>query len=252
MADNLEDDDEYIDMELSSYYSNSISTREFEFQMSSVSMKRAHQFTSRDLFYKGKLLPLHLPPRLEMVRELLQNSINEAEAYISPSQSSRDVANGRNGEVQPKRSWTKRLKFIKQSSIGSMLRAYSKVYLRSMIGNKSKKKAPLEQVQIHQDNGNHHRRSCSVAIKRHSSPSSSSSSSSNASNGYQHLQFLKRSNSVNADMESPIQGAIAHCKKSQQWIRSRKTMSEVGFYSLSSSDIAVSEDYQERTHIYRG
>ncbi|KAK8593311.1 hypothetical protein V6N13_043082 [Hibiscus sabdariffa] len=240
MAINLEDDDEYIDMELSSVYSKSISSREFEFQMSSVSMeKEPTNSPADDLFYKGKLLPLHLPPRLEMVRRLLQNSINEGEVHtttsfeieprsISPSQSgrvSREVEEEHstdvgNGEIHPKRSWVKRLKLMKQSSIGSKLKAYSRVYLRSLFGNKSTKKSPVA-VAVE-----HNRTSFSMPIKlRHSSPSSN-----------QHLQILKRSNSVNAEMESPIQGAIAHCKQSQHWIRSRKTMSEVGFYSFSAQE----------------
>ncbi|KAE8670433.1 hypothetical protein F3Y22_tig00112153pilonHSYRG00067 [Hibiscus syriacus] len=187
MADNLEDDNEYIDMELSSHYSNSVSTREFEFQMSSVSMEREPTNSpADDIFYKGKLLPLHLTLRLEMVRKLLQNSINEGEAYTTTPlmKPSTDVVIRSIGEIDPKRTWTQRLKFIKQSSLGSMLKGYSRVYFRSLFGNESTKKTPLEHVQIHQDNGNRHRRSFSVAIKRQSSPSSSSSSSSNASNGY--------------------------------------------------------------------
>ncbi|KAK8672231.1 hypothetical protein V6N13_110604 [Hibiscus sabdariffa] len=218
MAIKLEDDDDYIDMELSSIYSKSISSREFEFQMSSISMeKEPTNSPADDLFYKGKLLPLHLPPRLEMVRRLLQNSINEGEVdtTISPCQCVEEEHSTEvgNGEIHPKRSWVKRLKLMKQSSIGSKLKAYSRVYLRSLFGNKSTKKSP-------------------VAVE-HNRTSFYSSPSSN-----QHLQILKRSNSVNAEMESPIQGAIAHCKQSQahHWIRSRKTMSEVGFYSFSAQE----------------
>ncbi|KAL4376906.1 hypothetical protein GQ457_02G023140 [Hibiscus cannabinus] len=230
MAIKLEDDDDYIDMELSSVYSKSISSREFEFQMSSISMeKEPTNSPADDLFYKGKLLPLHLPPRLEMVRRLLQNSINEGEVdsttpfEISPCQCGLNLeveeehsTEVGNGEIQPKRSWVKRLK---QSSIGSKLKAYSRVYLRSLFGNKSTKKSP-------------------VAVEQNRTSFYSSPSSN------QHLQILKRSNSVNAEMESPIQGAIAHCKQSQaqHWIRSRKTMSEVAFYSFSA----------QQPHICRG
>ncbi|XP_011007315.1 PREDICTED: probable membrane-associated kinase regulator 4 [Populus euphratica] len=74
-------DDDCIEMELSSTsnficYSNSSPprSREFEFQMSSVSHGREATTSPADeLFYKGKLLPLHLPPRLLMVQKLLQN-----------------------------------------------------------------------------------------------------------------------------------------------------------------------------------
>lgn len=312
-----------------------------------------------ELFYKGKLLPLHLPPRLQMVEKLLQNTNsvyedrnndNFEEFYstplattvtttptttstpfescnISPSESCRvsrelnpeeyffeyltevsGCINGENGN--PKKSWTRKLKLMKQSSsIGSKLKA-SRAYLKSLFGKsgcsdescaaakvadegymKSSRKNPFGQI-IKQDdktssfdkekvktediNANRHRRSFSLAIKRHatttnnksssssssssstsgSSSSTTTSSSSNASNGgFQYLQFLKRSSSVNAEIESPIQGAIAHCKKShhqQQFMRSRKTASEVGFYSsLSASSIAVCED-QERPDLCRG
>lgn len=81
--------DDYIDMEVSSFsnnyflrHSNSSSSisREFEFQMSS-SIVEDHITESLaspadELFYKGKLLPLHLPPRLQMVEKLLQNNNN--------------------------------------------------------------------------------------------------------------------------------------------------------------------------------
>ncbi|XP_022764562.1 probable membrane-associated kinase regulator 4 [Durio zibethinus] len=359
LSNDLEDE-EYIDMEVSSYsnsFCNSRSSpphpREFEFQMSSVSMEREPTTSPADeLFYKGKLLPLHLPPRLQMVEKLLQNSNSVYEdrkdnfeefcsapltttvttptttstpfesCNISPSEScrvSRELnpeeyfleysteVSGCIGENQ-KKSWTKKLKLIKQSSIGSKLKA-SRAYLKSLFGKsgcsdescaaakvadegsvskakgrldrymKSTKKNPFGQIHQNncqistavlrsfdkekisdQNNANRHRRSFSLAIKRNStnkssssssSSGSSSSSSSNASNGYQNLQFLKRSSSVNAEIESPIQGAIAHCKQSQQLIRSRKTVSEVGFYSLSDSSIAVCED-QERPDLCRG
>ncbi|KAH1038700.1 hypothetical protein J1N35_040443 [Gossypium stocksii] len=232
-----EEEDEYIDMEVSSRSKNMVSnpiTREFEFQMSSVSIEKEPTNSPADeLFYKGKLLPLHLPPRLQMVQKLLQNSITEPHKKdISPSSEPSgdqlEHSNGGSGE-NPKKSWTKKLKLMKQSSIGSKLKKASRVYLRYLFGNyKSTKKAPLEQDM----NGNGHRRSFSMASKRHSSGSS---------NGQQHLLVLKRSSSVNAEMESPIQGAIAHCKQSQQaWVRSRRTVSEVGVFSFSASDMKCS------------
>ncbi|EXB23447.1 hypothetical protein L484_005737 [Morus notabilis] len=83
-------DDEYIDMEISSSSSSNFfpyssissppnsanTTKEFEFQMSSVPNqdKETSTFPADELFYKGKLLPLHLPPRLQMVQNILQNS----------------------------------------------------------------------------------------------------------------------------------------------------------------------------------
>ncbi|MED6168452.1 hypothetical protein PIB30_011618 [Stylosanthes scabra] len=72
-------DDDYIDMEVTSYsnffcHSHS-QPREFEFQMSSIVQEKDSTTSPADeLFYKGKLLPLHLPPRLQMVEKILQNS----------------------------------------------------------------------------------------------------------------------------------------------------------------------------------
>ncbi|GAB2300527.1 hypothetical protein Dimus_034567 [Dionaea muscipula] len=84
-----EEEDGYIEMELStsthisspsssskssSSSSPSKKSREFEFQMSSVGADEKESATpcpADELFYKGKLLPLHLPPRLQMVQKLL-------------------------------------------------------------------------------------------------------------------------------------------------------------------------------------
>ncbi|KAE8674374.1 chloroplast lumen common family protein [Hibiscus syriacus] len=91
------EDDEYIEMEVSSYSNffcnSSINSppphfpNEFEFQMSSSSMETEPTTSPADqLFYKGKLLPLHLPSRLQMVEKLLQNftsSVHE-DFYTTP------------------------------------------------------------------------------------------------------------------------------------------------------------------------
>ncbi|BAT85649.1 hypothetical protein LR48_Vigan03g232100 [Vigna angularis] len=65
-------DEDYIDIELRSSpnFSYSIHNREFEFQ----NKEESTTSPADELFYKGKLLPLHLPPRLEMVEKLLQNA----------------------------------------------------------------------------------------------------------------------------------------------------------------------------------
>ncbi|KAK9283834.1 hypothetical protein L1049_012088 [Liquidambar formosana] len=176
-------DEDYIDMEVSSYSSflcHSRSSpphpREFEFQMSSISLEREPTTSPADeLFYKGKLLPLHLPPRLQMVEKLLQNSNtayeNKTDTFedfystplatttttptttstpyescnISPSEScriSRELnpeeyffeysteVGGFIGE-NPKKSWTRKLKLIKQSSLGLKLKA-SRAYLKGL------------------------------------------------------------------------------------------------------------------------
>ncbi|PIA52942.1 hypothetical protein AQUCO_01000655v1 [Aquilegia coerulea] len=167
--DNIDED--YIDMEVSSsktFFCYSPHPREFEFP---GSLERERTTSPADeLFYKGNLLPLHLPPRLQMVQKLLENK--ELEPFlednyiistslsrntttfntplescnISPSESCRvsrelipdeyffDCTNelSRFIDENPKRSWCKKLKLIKQySSFGHKLKA-SKAYLKSL------------------------------------------------------------------------------------------------------------------------
>ncbi|KAF8397567.1 hypothetical protein HHK36_016487 [Tetracentron sinense] len=333
-------DEDYIDIEIRPHSNSPPHPSEFEFKMSSSSLGRETTTSSADeLFYKGKLLPLHLPPRLQMVQKLLHNSNttreNKTEAFkkhhstpfttTKPSTTTTSTpyescnistsdSCGVSGELNPdeyfldcstevscfisehpKKSWSKKLK---QSSLGLKLKA-SRAYLKSLFsksgcaeaaGNgdegtvskakeclnkymKVAKKDPFGQIpkdryqmsatttrgidreKMIKDGGGGHRKSFSGAIKHHlttnslssssSSVSSSSSFSSNSDRFYE-LKFLKRSNSANSGIESSIQGAIAHCKQSQELFLSRKITSEDGFCSLSAS----SED-QERPGLCR-
>ncbi|KAL2323882.1 hypothetical protein Fmac_022940 [Flemingia macrophylla] len=345
-------DDDYIDMEVNSFSNffchSHPQPREFEFQMSSIVQEKEPTTSPADeLFYKGKLLPLHLPPRLQMVEKILQNSTSPfdkendvfeefystplATTYttpiagtpfescnISPSDScqvSRELnpeeyynfdypADSRGFVVEnQKKSWTKKLK---QSSLGSKLKA-SRAYLKSWFGksgcsyetyatstkvadegsiSKAReilnkhvqvvKKNPYGQIhrdryqstnsvmrsykeKTSDDRSNQHRRSFSVGIKLLSGNKSSSSSMcgstsfsfSNKSYGCQARQLLKRCSSANSEIENSIQGAIAHCKKSQQMFSSKKNASEVGLYSMSASRTSVCEDH-ERVELWRG
>ncbi|KAK7310275.1 hypothetical protein RJT34_07685 [Clitoria ternatea] len=348
-------DDDYIDMEVSSYSnffcqssnSHHPQPREFEFQMSSIVQEKEPTTSPADeLFYKGKLLPLHLPPRLQMVEKLLQSSSSPfdmendifeesfstplATTYttplagtpfescnISPSEScqvSRElnpedyynldypIETSGCGSVaeNQKKSWTKKLK---KSSLGSKLKA-SRAYLKSWFGksgcsyenyatstkvadegsvskarevlNKNvlpvAKRNPCGQIQrdgsyqssnsvkektSEDGSNNQHRRSFSVGIKLLSGNKSSSRSSlsgstsfsfSNKSYGCQARQLLKRCSSANSEVENSIQGAIAHCKKSQQMFSSKNTASEVGLYSMSASRTPVCEDHERAEH----
>ncbi|XP_027935339.1 probable membrane-associated kinase regulator 4 [Vigna unguiculata] len=343
-------DDDYIDMEVNSYsnffchsHQSYPQPREFEFQMSSiVQEKEATTSPADELFYKGKLLPLHLPPRLQMVEKLLENSTSPfhkendtfdeffstplATTYttpiagtpfescnISPSDSCQvsrelnpeeyynlayptDTSDGFVVENQ-KKSWKKKLK---QSSLGSKLKA-SRAYLKSWFGKSGcsyetyatstkvadegsvskareilnkhvqvAKKNPYGQIhrdryqssdsvmrsykeKTSEDGSNQHRRSFSVGIKMLPGNKSSSSSSSsfmsgstsfsfsNKSYGCQARQLLKRCSSANSEIENSIQGAIAHCKKSQQVFSSKNTASRT----------SVCEDH-ERVELWRG
>ncbi|OIW01627.1 hypothetical protein TanjilG_14626 [Lupinus angustifolius] len=339
--------EDYIDMELitsSSPNFFSFSTlspsqnRDFEFQMTSFSNEKDSKTSpADDLFYKGKLLPLHLPPRLQMVQNLLENSNGTFEyvksdspfkkntfpftkntfipiesCNISTSESCRV-----NSEVAPdeylfgwsssssfEKSWPKKLKQIKQFWLGQRLKA-SKTYLKSMFtksgcSNKScaiaaannvgvvkkpkckecqkkylnVKKNPFELFNDDDDNNKHpisyavmktidkemneddfitHRKSFSGVVQRHcakkssslstssSGSSSSSSSFSFSSAGYYDLHLFKRSISANSDLEDSVEGAIAHCKKSQMKQCSSKNNAPDGIRICSqfASKIAV-------------
>lgn len=349
-------DDDYIDMEVSpssNFLRYSISSppqsREFEFQMSSISFDRETTTSPADeLFYMGKLLPLHLPPRLQMVQKLLQdpttttfdnkteetfeenyvipfitdstspstNTNTPLESWnISPSESCRVSSELNPDEYffewstetnsfigdHPKKSWTKK---IKQSLLGQKLKA-SGAYLKSLFSKSgctdescakaacnvegetvsngkdclskymkvAKKnsfgKTDYERYKVSnplirniekemaEDGFRGQRRSFSGAIQWHSATkslsssstsssgsSSSSSSFSFSSNGFCDLQLLKRSSSASSEIESSIEGAIAYCKRSQQFFSSRKTASEVGVCSLSASGIAACRDQE--------
>ncbi|KAF8101848.1 hypothetical protein N665_0201s0161 [Sinapis alba] len=160
----LSNDEDYIDMEvnLSSSSSRFISfavnsspphhSREFEFQMCSSAVASGESTTSPadELFYKGQLLPLHLPPRLQMVQKLLASS-TVIDTPISPRAAASSPRRFSSSEIEVSgqeehcyieistelkrfidsnvgNSWSKK---IKQSSITQKLKA-SRAYIRSL------------------------------------------------------------------------------------------------------------------------
>ncbi|XP_004305229.1 PREDICTED: probable membrane-associated kinase regulator 4-like [Fragaria vesca subsp. vesca] len=307
-SDHQTSDEDYIDMEVSSSSSNffcySISssppqTREFEFQMSSVPDHDKQSTTSPadELFYKGTLLPLHLPPRLQMVQNILQTSnatkldnktqqaIEQSfnlpfikssrtapntntstpldrSCNISPSESRRvsselnpdDYVSGWTEEMSvfigddpsKKSNWSKKLKLIKQSILSQKLKA-SRAYVKSLFskstcadhecssaklasntepengskGNKEylnkymkmAKKNPFGKI----DNGRYQISSTTLmkSIEKEMAEENATTIHRNSS-GFSDSQLLKRSISANSEIESSIEGAIAHCKQSQQ------------------------------------
>ena len=130
----------------------------------------------------------------------------------------------------------------------------------------------------HKEREHGHRRSFSSVIVRYSSsnkmtpapalPSSSSSSCSSSSSSSASSSVrtssesddgagpaLRRSSSASSEVENPIQGLIAYCKKSQQLASVRKSASDAGFRFLSSaaSKIAAESDgLDELVEICRG
>ncbi|KAK9741450.1 hypothetical protein RND81_03G106900 [Saponaria officinalis] len=316
----MEDEEDYIDMEVSSlthFFPNNKTfpspqhAQEFAFHLSSINVdKDSTPSPADELFYKGKLLPLHLPPRLQMVEKLLLDSPSSLhfnklrEAYgtplgtmttttpttgtpfescnISPVDSGqvsrelcpeeyfREYSNGdeTKGFIlsrnhQRSSSWSKKIKSKIKSFFGksgfsdesaddlqskgqtnqtnheaTVTKKISKERLR-------KKNEVKEEIVCHRRSfsGAFKRRSSTTKLSSSSSSESSSSSSSTStsssisSNNSSSLSelLLKRSSSANSEIEtSLIQGAIAHCKQSQQTDRSQKTLSEVGCHSLPS------------------
>lgn len=262
----------YIDMDIgsSTFICYSPKSIEFEFHKSKdLHVRETASSPADELFYKGKLLPLHLPPRIQMVQMLLQSTANAGHEHdqntiephyftanttpydscnISPSDScevSRELKledylvheSDEPGFINPKKSWSINLKLIKQSSLRQRLKAYLRsLFTKSACSTEDaainvqgcvNKNNPFDQVKEEKHQvGSIHRRSFSGAIKRNLgfkfplSPSSSSSSSSfsiiGSVNGLSGSLLLRRSGSANSEVESPIQGAIAHCKQSQQ------------------------------------
>lgn len=71
-----EEEDDYIDMDISStaFFCCSPQSKDFEFHKPSILNEGASISSPADeLFYMGRLLPTHLPPRMELIRTLLQN-----------------------------------------------------------------------------------------------------------------------------------------------------------------------------------
>ncbi|KAJ3669164.1 hypothetical protein LUZ60_011114 [Juncus effusus] len=333
-------EEEYIDMDISStsfmYLKRSSPphiAREFEFHNSKTPLEKEPIPSPADeLFYKGNLLPLHLPPRIQMVEKLLQNPNNTSllnpnilskstnttpfescnaspatSCYVSGELNAEDYfydcSTGIVGtDSGTKKSWAKKLRFIRQLNLGTKLKA-PKAYLKSIFTNngaktavadekhsipkpkdvsngylKSWKKNPFGQIRtnrciassanisnsmknISKEEECGHRRSFSSVIIRNSlnkssfSSVSSSCSSSNCSS-FSHASsngsgltsigpILKRSSSANSEMENPIQGAIAYCKKSQQLDKVRKTVSDTGFCFMTGTSSKIGVDCEE-------
>ncbi|RZC78841.1 hypothetical protein C5167_003152 [Papaver somniferum] len=156
--ENGDAEEDYIDMEVScsstfSCYSIGSPPQQvsgdFEFQMppsTSLEFETTLISPADELFYKGNLLPLHIPPWLQMVEKLLKTSTtsheNKAESFSENYTGSNTTSSSTTfdscthsytiiiGE-NPKKSWSKKLKLIKQSSLGMKLKS-SRAYFKSL------------------------------------------------------------------------------------------------------------------------
>ncbi|KAL2509478.1 putative membrane-associated kinase regulator 3 [Forsythia ovata] len=213
MASNLQsydssDEEDYIDMDL---FSSPHST-EFEFQMCFIS--NDENSPADELFYKGKLLPLHLSPRLKMLQTSNTPSTTPVDesCNISPSESCRDSCELNLDDDyffewstelssfihsnRSKKSWSKKLKFVKNSiPIGHKLKAC----LKSLFSKSDES-------------------SCAKAAA------------------------CNRSSSA-TEIDVSIDAAIAHCKKSQLLFDSRSTS---GFSSFPGIPAAKNQQRPDK------
>jgi hypothetical protein len=304
---------------------------EFEFHMSApLDQWEPMASPADELFYKGKLLPLHLPPHIQKVDKLLETAadkslLSASTAPATPYQScnvseanscyvsgelnaehyiheciSADIAVAEEVAASEKKPWSKKLKFIRHLNLGLKLKA-SKAYIKTIFATKGAnpddkngtsrenelsnaqfktwKKNPFGHIRssryiaspisnsttlgskLKEDECGQ-RRSFSRAIIQYSlsnktsSASSSSCSSSNSSsfsipssNDTGVGPVLKRSSSASSEMDNPIQGAIAYCKKSQQLASVRKSASDAGFQFMSSSASKIAAESQDAEDI---
>lgn len=257
-----EADDDYIDMEVGTYSTYlSSNTREFEFQMSTNCLEKDTTTSPADeLFYKGKLLPLHLPPRIQMVQRILNTSnsipILDDDLYSTPlmtssvptptatstpfesCQVSRELSPDEYLFENRKKSWRQKLK------LRSKLKALKALFGKSGCSDESCRRKVVDEAQVskssgrfkspfgqiqkgnRRNNNNVDENSGTGGHRRSFSMvikrHSTNKVSSSCSGGFQELQVLKRCNSsAYTEVENSIQGAIAHCKQS--------SASEIGF-----------------------
>ena len=225
----MEGTEEYIEMDVSSAAVSGGGSpphaSEFEFRMASAAAADIPVTSPADeLFYKGKLLPLHLPPRLQMVQLLLEET---AAAVPSSSHGPPELGPDNSTQALPRNSWARTLKLIRQSNISLKFRA-SKDYLKCIFTKPARKTA--------EDCSGHRRSFTGVLNHRPSlnspSPSTTTCTTSSVS--------LKRSSSANSEVECSVQGAIAYCKKSSELaLAGRKSFGDVGCCALSHSKVAA-------------
>ncbi|KAJ3682771.1 hypothetical protein LUZ60_012998 [Juncus effusus] len=254
-------EDDFIDIDLNlnpsnflriNASSNSRNSREFEFKLCTNATNpqerdNSHSTPADELFYKGNLLPLHHHPRIQTIQRLKSRHFNYGHEQ--------EVDQLEEKNREKRNSWCKKFKGINNSSLSSKLKA-SRAYFKSLFtksrfsddscevsksknhGNvnnyvKGRRKSPNE------EEDSVHRKSFSDVIKWRLVSKSNSSLNSNSnlnSNGICIFEtqktILRRSSSVNSEVENPIQGAISYCKKSQQFISGRKSVTGAGIYSF--------------------
>ncbi|XP_078178409.1 putative membrane-associated kinase regulator 4 [Carex rostrata] len=251
--------EDYIDMDLSpKILSPSEDRGDFEFKMSSNNLEReTNTFPADELFYKGNLLPLQLPPRFELVQKLLHKPLsNFSKDTLIECPDEKPVI-----KSMPNKHWPKRLKFFKQTHLTSKFKA-SKGYLKSLFTKTNNSieeeneqfgakvinvtlKSTIDREKFLEE-GTSHRKSFSGVIRRRLTGKSSQVSGSSMFSSSDLNRWFEE--------ESSIQGAIAYCKKTQEnLVPIRKSVSDVSFpNSFAVPRVSVGCENQEREEISRG
>jgi hypothetical protein len=249
---------DYIDMDLSPKILNpSKESEDFEFKMSSNNAEREiGTYPADELFYKGNILPLQLPPRLELVQKIFHEPLSNFSKDIPIDEFKEQPP----AKSIPKKHWPKRLKFFKQIHLSSKVKA-SRDYLKSLF---AKPNTSIEEDHdrfgaklisitlkstINRDKsleeGTIHRKSFSGVIRKRLTGKSSQVSGLSMCSSSDLNRWLEE--------ESSIQGAIAYCKKTQEnLVPSRRSVSDLSFSSFAGPRLSVGSENQEREDISRG
>ncbi|XP_027767979.1 probable membrane-associated kinase regulator 4 [Solanum pennellii] len=210
---NYLDDEEYIDIEVCSYYyftSSSPKNKEFEFQITNYNKENTIS-PADELFYRGKLLPLHQNIFQE---EDLEDSfcINLFITPISsPSQTcmvSFELNPNDHKIISPKKLWSKFM--IQHSLIIKKFKA-SRAFLKSLFSISSCTNdncCSSEDIKVSKKKTSRWH-SSTKCLSSSSTNGGSFSSSSNSS-------FNSNNTFTSEIVEGSIEAAIAHCKKSHK------------------------------------
>ncbi|KAG5582611.1 hypothetical protein H5410_053238 [Solanum commersonii] len=210
------DDEEYIDIEVSSYYyfsSTSPQNKEFEFQITNYNKENTISPADK-LFYRGKLLPLHQKIFQE---EDLDDSfcINLFISPISsPSQTcmvSFELNPNDHNIISPKKSWSKLM--IEHSLIIKTFKA-SRAFLKSLFSISSCTND--KGIKVSKKKTSNRTSRWNSSTKCLSSTSTNSSTNGGTFSTSSNSSFNSNNTFTLEIVEDSIEAAIDHCKKSQQ------------------------------------
>ncbi|KAM7265419.1 hypothetical protein ACFE04_003102 [Oxalis oulophora] len=229
---------EYIDMEITSssyssdffcnYSINCSPTRktcrellEFQSDFQIHSERKLPTLPANELFYKGKLLPLHqkLPSesRDNVISPLESRRQSQDEYFFEWSIEFDDDLSFMGDDASKKLSWAKKMK---KFSLTRKIKA-SREYFKLLFNKTSCSNATTQLENISKRKNCSTRSVNSVSKRRNNSCSSISSSGSSSfsfsssSSGFNDIQSLRRRIGLNSENENSIEGAIAHCKESR-------------------------------------